>query len=108
VAVTDAERPTSSWVLVGTGLLADLIGIAVFLGFEPDETIRLVLGGVIAAVGIVASAWMLVRALLYWASPAGSYEVEGYHRTTIGTRLAALAATLALGGVVVYVALNAG
>lgn len=105
--MNNSERPTSSWVLLGTAVLADLIGIGAFLGFEPDETIRLVLGGVIAAVGIVASTRMLVRALRYWASPAGSYEVEGYHRTTIGNRLAALAATLGLGGVVVYVALNA-
>jgi hypothetical protein len=95
--MTGTENRGPEWYLLAISLVADTAGILSFIGFQANRDLRLIVAGTLAAVGTLAAAITLIKLLILWLSPAGSYIPGAHYSKTLLRGSAALLVSLVIG-----------
>jgi hypothetical protein len=91
-----ADERSAEWYLIVIATVADVAGILSFIGFQANCELQLVVAGTLALIGALAAAVTLLKALLLWLSPAGSYIPRGNYVKAFSTGSIALLVSLAI------------
>jgi hypothetical protein len=95
--MTGTESRGPDWYLLAISVVADTAGILSFIGFQANRDLRLIVAGTLAVVGALAAAITLIKLLVLWLSPAGSYVPRAHYSRTFFQGSAALVVSLVIG-----------
>jgi hypothetical protein len=78
-------------------LIADAVGIATYLGFEGDHTVRIILGSALTLIALAAGMATAISAGRAWLGPRGAFRPTSFHRNNFFAASIALALAAFLG-----------
>src|SRR3569832_766482 len=100
---TREAKPSPIDPLIIVSFVADLATIVSFIGFKPDQTLRILVGAGLAALGTGVSVVAIISVLRFWLSPGASYAQPGDIRTRLIRSVLALVFSIGVGLAVVQI-----
>jgi hypothetical protein len=102
--MTDPVERPGHWYLAVVATVADVVGVAAFVGLSPNKELRLAVAGGLCIVGAVVAGYGLVRLTAFWFSIAGAYESSGYYRQAFLKTSVPLLISIVFGVIILVVA----